>query len=409
MIIEQGKYRLKKITFDVIGFFVIITVFIFRKINIYFFMYPDAFGHQAMNIEYYGRKIALLSGKNKCIMISFPRGKVIPNKALFDHHVKSGIIMVGNNLLTKILRWSFTLQKKLRKNNFNIDAFMMLNMTDLLANADIHIKSKVAFPFDNDENKSIDKVLSNMSLSNGNFYLFQDRNVHYHKKRYLNKDHEHDVFNNGRIEFIEDFEDAAKVMGDIGIKAVRMGSESEPVKRISNIIDYPNIYRSKLGSIADLALIDRCKFFVGPNSGITCAAIAFNKPLLYCNVFPWPWMHIPMNKNSVSMPKKLWMIDKKRMMTLQEMIKMESEFYYKKIHYDMAFFKSLKIEVVNNSSEEIMLATLEINSRIDGTWDGENYKLNKMLKNNIGCNSNSVLSTSFADLNKDIMGSLYKG
>jgi hypothetical protein len=103
------------------------------------------------------------------------------------------------------------------------------------------------------------------------------------------------------------------------------------------------------------------------------------------------------------------MIDKKRMMTLQEMIKMESEFYYKKIHYDMAFFKSLKIEVVNNSSEEIMLATLEINSRIDGTWDGENYKLNKMLKNNIGCNSNSVLSTSFADLNKDIMGSLYKG
>jgi putative glycosyltransferase (TIGR04372 family) len=405
---KRSKTIVEIILFNIVGISVIILVLVLRKINIYVFMYPDAFGPQSLSIEYYARKILLLSSGKRYTMISFDKGTRVPNKALREHHIESGLIIVNSNLLTKILRCGLTVQKELvKKRSFNINAFMTANMTSLQIDPDLYIDSKMALPFNDCENKNIDKVLSEMSLSNAEFYLFQDRNLEYHKKTYPSKSHDNSMFNNGRTQPVEDFELAAKTMYGIGINAVRVGSESKPINYPSNIIDYPNTYRSKLGDFADLALMDRCKFCFSESSGIGFFAKAFDKPLLL-NAYPWPWMHVPMKKNSVSMPKKLWMIDKKRMMTLQEMIKMESDFDYKKMHYDRDFFKSLKIEVINNDSEEIMQAILEINSRIDGTWNGVDYKLSDILKNNIGGKSHSVLSTSFADLNKDIMGDLYQ-
>ena len=404
------KYGIKFLKFGVvfaIGLIEIPIVFLLRKANVYLFFYPGAFGHQAGNIEHIARE-ARAKGGNPTL-VSFMKSQYIPNKALYEHHKNSGLIIVNNRFLTKILLCGFTVQKAFNKKGVIVNAFANIgSMENVALNFDIYTKSKVYFTFSENENKKIDSVLLKMSLTDNEFYVFQDRNIGYHNKLYKNyTNNNHD--DAGRVESIEDFERASIEMKKIGIRAVRFGSNSARIKFDSTIIDYPNSYRSELGDFADLALMERCKFFVGPNSGLCAFARSLNKPMLYCNVYPWPWMHIPMRTNSLSMPKKIWMVDEKRMMTLREMINMEKEFYYKKLMYDEGFYKSMRIEIINNSSEEIMQSVIEINSRIDGTWDGVDYKLDSILKDNIGRNSQSVLSTAFADLNKDIMGDLYKG
>ena len=84
------------------------------------------------------------------------------------------------------------------------------------------------------------------------------------------------------------------------------------------------------------------------------------------------------------------------------MINMEARFHWKRL-YDSSFFKSLSIEVVENTSEEICGAVTELNDRIDGEWNGPDYLVADFLtKDNIGHCSNAYISAFFVRENKDI-------
>jgi len=95
------------------------------------------------------------------------------------------------------------------------------------------------------------------------------------------------------------------------------------------------------------------------------------------------------------------------MMTLCEMIKLENHYSMKDLLYNKAIFDSSSIELISNTEDEIAYGVKEINSRIDGTWDGDNYSLSYILQGYIGEVSQSYLSTSFVENNPDIMTSIY--
>ena len=70
------------------------------------------------------------------------------------------------------------------------------------------------------------------------------------------------------------------------------------------------------------------------------------------------------------------------------------------------FVDSLGLEVIGNCEDEIAGAMLEINSRLDGCWDGPDYKVNKILQpHNICYRSGAYLSATFVEHNPGLWDS----
>jgi putative glycosyltransferase (TIGR04372 family) len=61
--------------------------------------------------------------------------------------------------------------------------------------------------------------------------------------------------------------------------------------------------------------------------------------------------------------QKLWIIEEKRFMTFREIIQRGVWVYGRAEHYTQA-----GIEVIENSSDEILVLAKEMNERLDGTW-----------------------------------------
>lgn len=155
---------------------------------------------------------------------------------------------------------------------------------------------------------------------------------------------------------------AAEYLASLGMFAVRMGHLVEhPIESSSlRVIDYAVKYRTDFD---DVFLSGNCKFFLANNAGLLCVAKAFDVPVASAN-----WIPIGQalsGPRDVFIPKKLWSIEKKRFLTFREIIMSGVDNWFNSKLYDDA-----AIEVVENSSEEILALAKEMNARIDGTWVG---------------------------------------
>jgi len=409
---NRATSSMKRIILNSIGIFIYSIIYTLRTFNIYFFRYPNAFGHQTMNVEYFARKIKAISKINNPILIGIrhhEKTRNISNNSLFEHHKRAGIKIINNKLLCLLLDIGLYFQKEQieKKGGRKSTSFLTLTMAQYTTDPYVHILSNVALPFDAHESSELNNVLKKMCLKSGEYYIVLDRGKDYDKEKekysgnkigYIYKNEHSSI----KIQF-----KAATVMKTHGISAVRMGysPKKEPVRN-KIIIDYPSKYRNSIGDIADLALMNGCKFYVGPFSGVCAFAVSLKKPILLCNAFPWPWSTVPMGDTSIVMPKKLWLIKEKRMMTLQEMIGLEGHYSSKELTYSKEIFDSLSVELISNTEDEIVGAVEEINNRIDGNWNGENYSLSSILSGCIGESSQSYLSTFFAENNPDIMANI---
>lgn len=404
---------MKKLILNSIGILVYSAVYILRFFDIYFFRYSNAFGHQTLNVEYYARRVKIISRTDNPTLVGirhYEKAHTIANDSLFEHHKHSGLNIVSNRMMCFLLDLGLTFQKQKieKKGGKKSTSFLTSTLEKLDTDSGVHLLSDVAFPFNADEVVVFDEILNKMSLKSGEYYIVLDRGKNYYKSKILIGDSTAGYSYKKQHNLIEMQFKAAKAMKEYNIKAVKMGCE--PRKEIIEdgvILDYPSKFRNSIGDIADLALMNGCKFYVGPSSGVYGLAQSLKKPVLLCNVFPWPWHRVPMGGNSIVMPKKIWLIKEKRMMTLCEMIKLENHYSMKDLLYNKAIFDSSSIELISNTEDEIAYGVKEINSRIDGTWDGDNYSLSYILQGYIGEVSQSYLSTSFVENNPDIMTSIY--
>jgi putative glycosyltransferase (TIGR04372 family) len=100
-------------------------------------------------------------------------------------------------------------------------------------------------------------------------------------------------------------------------------------------------------------------------------------------------------------PQKLWIKKEKRFMKLSEMVGMEEK-YSRREFVDT--FDKMGIEPIKNNEEEIAGAIMEMNARLDGTWDKERDIFKKYLtKSNLSFSSKAILSTTFLEMNPDIL------
>ncbi len=184
-----------------------------------------------------------------------------------------------------------------------------------------------------------------------------------------------DSYHKFRNSDINDYLQAAAYITENDGYALRMGALVEkklPETNQQKIIDYATNYRSDFG---DIYLLGNCKFYFGNDCGPICVSYAFNKPLALTDVIPIS--HMPLGKNDLFIPKKIWSQKEGRVLTFKEMIDRGIYDYGKAEDYQKA-----GLSVINNTPQEVLDLVKEINQRLDGTWQPgkEDEELQKKFK-----------------------------
>jgi putative glycosyltransferase (TIGR04372 family) len=154
---------------------------------------------------------------------------------------------------------------------------------------------------------------------------------------------------NYRNSSISNYIPAIRYITERGGYVVRMGdSNVTALPPLDHVIDYAlSKYRSEL---MDIYLISQCRFFIGSDSGVYDIALLFQKPICSVNTteFAAAFACLP---HHVFLPKHLYSIEKRRILSLSEMITSDL--------YPFAFNDLSKYIFIENTPEEILETTKE--------------------------------------------------
>jgi len=217
-----------------------------------------------------------------------------------------------------------------------------------------------------ENNKGLDVLLSNGIDTEKRLVTFHVRDNMYHPEQDLDF----------RDSSVNELIPALDYLGHNGFNSYRMGSLQKGINTEifpKGVINYTEEFRTEF---MDVYLIDKSDFFIGSTSGLWAIPYLFNTPQVNLNHIPFH--DATFGKNDIWLPKKLWLIKEKRLMTFSEIlsvprIKMLSGNFY----YDN------NIEVIDNTSNEIFDAVVEMLDKIDGNlvYDDDDDDYWKKLKN----------------------------
>jgi putative glycosyltransferase (TIGR04372 family) len=172
---------------------------------------------------------------------------------------------------------------------------------------------------------------------------------------------------------IDNYLAAAEYIVSQGGYAVRMGYlVEEKIEERDGIVDYANRHRSDFG---DIYLPAHAKFFLANTSGLLCASDNFNVPIAAAN---WiPLAHTLKSRRDLLIPKKIWSIERKRLLTFREILDGGIGEYWRVENYMGA-----GLEAVENTKEEIKDLAEEMHRRLSGTWeeDEEDEELQSLFR-----------------------------
>jgi putative glycosyltransferase (TIGR04372 family) len=146
-----------------------------------------------------------------------------------------------------------------------------------------------------------------------------------------------------------------------GYSAVRMGSViKHPLTTMNpKIIDYATKGTTEF---FDVYVSANCSFFVCSPTGFSRLPMIFRRPSAFVNFVPFEFV-LAWGPNDLCIPKKLWLREEFRFMTLQEI------FETGVAKFELSFlFDQRGIDVVENTSEEITALMVEMDERISGRW-----------------------------------------
>ncbi|MAH97751.1 MAG: hypothetical protein CMA12_00165 [Euryarchaeota archaeon] len=203
-------------------------------------------------------------------------------------------------------------------------------------------------------NKKIENII------NSKYILFSNRDSAFKKKIHPLEDFSYHDYRNEKL---STYEKAIKKYNKYSNSElfVRFGSIVD--KKITNkkIFNYPQShFRSEDN---DLLLMKNCYFYAGTGSGPDMLALNYQKPIVYIN-----WHHIPnlycFRGNIIVIFKKIFNLSTNKFLTFSSLMdpnfrKSHSNIpvglYNKSIQY-----KNAKLKIINNSSDEIYNAMIEM-------------------------------------------------
>jgi putative glycosyltransferase (TIGR04372 family) len=154
---------------------------------------------------------------------------------------------------------------------------------------------------------------------------------------------------------------AAEELTRRGYYAIRMGAVVKEALQTTNpmIIDYAT--NGSRSDFLDIYLLAKCRFFITSDAGIYAVAEIFRRPYAFVN-FPVLGRAHTWNPQPFIF-KKLWLKAEKRFMSVREILASGAGQFLFAEQYAHA-----DIELVENTPEEIMALTMEVDERLNGTW-----------------------------------------
>lgn len=169
-------------------------------------------------------------------------------------------------------------------------------------------------------------------------------------------------YHNYRDMDIQNFVPAVEELVKCGYWVIRMGHIVKEALVVNNaqFIDYASKYRTEL---MDLYLCSKCHFFVDGGSGMRAVPIfLFRRPTIEVNFTHFESILGGLG-GLIFIPKKLWLIQERRFMTMREM------FQWGVIRFSLNDqYKKVGVEPIENTSEEIASVIVEMEERLKGTW-----------------------------------------
>ena len=140
---------------------------------------------------------------------------------------------------------------------------------------------------------------------------------------------------------------------------IRVGDPTMvPLPKMDRVIDY--VHLTVKSDWMDIFLVASCKFFFGSASGLSGLAYVFGTPCVTVDNAPLACV-LPVGPNDISIPKLVWSNDMERYLSFREIFSTPVSNY----RYG-AFFERANLRVVNNTSEEIQAAAIEMLDKVNG-------------------------------------------
>jgi putative glycosyltransferase (TIGR04372 family) len=288
------------------------------------------------------------------------------NKQLFHMYVKEmrkrGIIILTSPLIRQLnvtfLNYAVS-SFIIRRSGFYVKAEWQSN--------ELHIfdRTKPVLKFTPSEEQQGKVLLKNMGLDKGDWYIcFHSRDPNY----LFSIDPPYAMLGWDRYRDcdVENYMPAAEYIVSRGGYAVRVGhvvAKKLPNPTNPKIVDYSLRYRTNFG---DVYLPGKCKFFLANTTGLFLVSTVFSVPVALANFVPLEYIFW-MRKGDLFIPKKIKSVRLGRLLTFRETLEAGAGRFLRSYQFQQA-----GLEVIENSGEEILALTEEMNRRIDGTWQVEN-------------------------------------
>lgn len=221
--------------------------------------------------------------------------------------------------------------------------------------------------FNNDEEENGKKALRQIGI-NKPFVCVAARTAAYNQKTIG-----HDFFYDYKNMNFEDYRVAIKYLQRQNVVAVKMGRMEEAMEPMENCIDYAGLYAD---DFSDLYLASKCEFMLSSCSGIWLMASLFSKPVLMINavMFSLGYGGTSYTDRDLYIPKKYFDINKGRYLSLREISEVEELCLI-----DGRQYEKMGIKFINNTPEEISMATQEMVEKLADKWqdsaeDEKNYR-----------------------------------
>ena len=223
---------------------------------------------------------------------------------------------------------------------------------------------KPSIYFAKDEIDKGSKLIEQFGLTNQDKWIcIHNRDSSYLNKIFPKNDWSYHLFRNFSVQSLSS---AANFFASKGYYVLRMGSvvDEKFITNNDKIIDYAN---SKFRSdFLDVYLLANCNFFFGSDSGVGIIPLTFQKPCYGINHFYTlfhrsRWLH-PWSFTF----KRLKNLDTGKLLSLKETMNLSNNINI--FNLNKNFFIKNKLELLDNSEEEIKSFAIEIDKEMSGNY-----------------------------------------
>lgn len=204
------------------------------------------------------------------------------------------------------------------------------------------------------------KFLKSIGINEGQkFVCLNVRDNAYLKKYFSKRDWSYHDFRDSNI---DNYVKASEALTELGYFVIRMGVEVNKKIPSKNpkIFDYAS--SGLRNDFLDIYLAGHCSFCISTGSGFDNIVGILRTPTVFVNITPIGYSTL-FSERYILIPKHHYSLELKRRLTMSEIFSSGVGFCKKS-----KCFADKKIEVLENSPEEITQAALEMAMRIEGSW-----------------------------------------